>query len=163
MQIVAFIVFVLSIFFVIAAVNDLITGGKGKKDIGVVYGLYVFFILLGGGMLYIFSERYEYGIGYSVVMFILTSVIVSRKKKKYFPKRILEFIKFKKGNVTVLEVVTEFNLSPDDAKSKLDDLCVKIGGEVNISEKGVVIYFFSGFITDDEKKDVLQTNNKGIK
>ncbi|MBN2572451.1 MAG: hypothetical protein JXA68_10010 [Ignavibacteriales bacterium] len=159
MQIVAFIVFVLSIFFLIAAVNDLITGGKGKTDAGVVYGLYIFFIIIGGGMLYIFSERYEYGLGYCIIIFCLTSLIILSKKKKYFPKKLLGFIKSKNGSVTVIEVVTEFNLSPDDAKNKLDDLCTKIGGEINISDKGVMIYSFYGFISDIEKKNIIQTSN----
>jgi len=53
--------------------------------------------------------------------------------------------------VTVAEVSAQCDLSLDDSKAELDRLAARHVAELEATEGGVLVYVFSGFLSDKEK------------
>jgi hypothetical protein len=67
-------------------------------------------------------------------------------------RRILQFAETEHGRVTVAEVATHCNGTIAEAKSDLDRLVTQQVAEILVTENGVLVYVFPGFLSDDEKK-----------
>lgn len=70
---------------------------------------------------------------------------------RWFQDRILELAKKLGGKLTVLETTTELNLSVDEANLALNQF-VSLGlARLQVSESGVLVYYFDQMIGLDEK------------
>jgi hypothetical protein len=67
-------------------------------------------------------------------------------------RRILQFAEAEHGRVTVAEVATHCGVTVAQAKADLDRLVQQQVAELQVTERGVLVYVFPGFLSDDEKK-----------
>jgi hypothetical protein len=139
-----------SYFFVIAALVDIIKGDSDTEP-DVLWGLLIFFFLLSASGVYLLIKNILVIGGYVLVVGAIIGVYANKNLKTLREKQILKFIGKKNGKITTLELVSEFNLTPEKAKEKLDGLCQTIGGELNVTENGGLVYTFPGFLTKEEK------------
>ena len=66
-------------------------------------------------------------------------------------RRILQFAEEEHGRVTLPEVALHCNVTVVQAKSDLDRLVAQQVAELLVTESGVLVYVFRGFLSDDEK------------
>ena len=123
-----------SIFFVIAAIADLI-GGKSDTEPGVLIGLAVFFsfLTIGGFRTGITNIRKK-----------------KRKAREEKERTLLKLIAQKNGQITPFEVASDTTFSIEEAKAALDLLCEKGAGYAKVTEDGTLMYLFpsTGFNDD---------------
>ena len=127
-----------SIFFVIAAISDIVRPDEDMDTpIGVLIGLMVFFSLTTSGGVYL-------GV----------SNLRNAKRIKYEQeeKKLLELIKEKEGRITPAEVGLNTSSTIAEAQKKLDRLCANGFGEVQVTSEGRLVYVFWGFIPEKEKE-----------
>lgn len=131
---VGFIIVSLSLFFVMAALGEIVKGSK--TSFGVLAGILVFFLITTAGGIYLIKNN------------------ILKEKKTWSQKRekeIIELAKSKEGMITVAEVASETNMDFEDSKKVLDELCNKGFSDIKISEKGSIVYVFKGFLSKEEK------------
>lgn len=63
----------------------------------------------------------------------------------------LRFAETERGRVTVPEVATGCDMSLAHAKETLDRLVLLHVAEIRVTESGVLVYVFPGFLSDEEK------------
>ena len=137
----------------------LMTGGDGKTETGVLVGLVVFF----GGMLaaglYVAwrmfrarptpatsgAARPGTGVPTSPTPPPPPQTDAERER------RVLRFAEREHGRVTIPEVATQCDMSLADSKATLDRLVLAKVAEIHVTDTGVLVYVFSGFLSDDEK------------
>lgn len=136
---VGFAVLIFSVFCICAAVGDLVTGGDGKTEPGVLLGLLLFFLgtAYGGWRLFRGARPPKPG----------AAGTPERERERV----ILAFAQAENGRVTVAEVATSCGLSVADAKATLDALCKQGVAELAMTDAGVLVYCFPGFMSDEEK------------
>ncbi len=78
---------------------------------------------------------------------------LSQMSKEQRERALLKFAQKRGGRVTPTEVAVESDLSVDAAKKELEQFCVQGAAEMNISDSGVVVFVFGGFLTDEEKQN----------
>lgn len=125
-----------SVFFVFAAVSDLMNP-KPETDTGVVAGLLVFFSATSVGGFQLFRSQ-------------------SRKHRRDAEERaeaeLLAVIRERGGMVTPEEIALRTHLNIDESRSRLDALCARGAGEIRVTGTGALVYVFFGFLSDEEKK-----------
>ena len=68
-------------------------------------------------------------------------------------QRILKFAEAEHGRVTVPEVAVHCRMTVAQATADLDRMVVQKVAELLVTEDGVLVYVFAGFLSDDEKAD----------
>jgi len=133
-----------SSFFVAAAVGELATGGDGTTSFGVYLGLIVFFGLTLAGGAWLAWTRLWRARGRD-------GHRPPRMTDEEHEQRILDLAEREGGRVTVPEVASCCDMTIDDSKAALDRLVLTGVAELHVSEGGVLVYVFPGFLSDDEK------------
>ncbi|MGE3272543.1 MAG: hypothetical protein AB7P40_27625 [Chloroflexota bacterium] len=64
---------------------------------------------------------------------------------------VLRFAESEHGRVTLPEVAANCDLSIADAKSTLESLVLQQAATINVTQSGVLVYVFPGFLSDDDK------------
>jgi hypothetical protein len=132
---------IFSTFFVMFAIGDLVTGGDGKTTKGVLLGLLGFFAGTGlvGVKLMMMGFRSD------------TKRVPQEPELTEFEKeqRILAFAGSKAGHVTPTEVALNCRLSLKESEVTLNRLVKQGAAEVQITDDGVMVYTFPGFLLRD--------------
>ena len=68
-------------------------------------------------------------------------------------RRILQFAEAEHGRVTIAEVATHCRVTVTEAKTDLDRLVSQQVAQLQMTENGVLVYTFPGFLSDEEKRD----------
>jgi hypothetical protein len=137
-----------SSFFVMFAIGDLITGGDGKTTVGVLLGLLTFF--LGTG----FAGVKLAMIGFRSQPAGPVPVQLTELDKE---QRVLALAGAMAGRVTASEVALNCQLSLTDSKATLDRLVSYGAAEMQLTDDGVVVYTFTGFLPRDRYGNLQQT------
>src|SRR4051794_2500887 len=147
-------IMLVSSFFVAAAFGDMASGGDGKTSTGTLIGLAVLF---GGTFLV--------GAYLSWRMFrpqgATAGVSRSGRQGDTRPpppptdadreRRVLRFAEAEKGRVTVPEVATHCDMTIAEAKGALDRLVLQEAATIQVTQAGVLVYVFAGFLSDEDK------------
>lgn len=141
LMIVGFLIGLCSSFFVIAAIADLIQGSE--TETGILIGLLVFF---GGTM---FGGFY-----------LLYSQFKKKKGAEIAAQEetILRLVTNRGGRITPMELARDTSFSIDQSKSVLDEYCDRGYCQLEVTDKGNLLYVFEGFLSPEEKsssKDIL--------
>ncbi|MDH5681549.1 MAG: TM2 domain-containing protein [Spirochaetota bacterium] len=141
-----------------------------------IFGAHKFYLdRIGMGFAYLFTLGF-FGIGWFIDMFTLPkqlkdadllymsryysgampgSIVQSPVKKKLSPaekeKLVLQVAKNHGGRITPLEVAAETDLSVEEGEKYLKTWSDKGYCEIKISQNGVLLYEFSGFLSNDER------------
>lgn len=153
------------LFFAMFLVTAL-TGGDGKTQPGVLAGLVVFF----GGML-------AAGLALAWRMFTKKPPAAAGATRPgagepgrpsssggYRPpsppatptdreRAVLRYVQQQHGRVTVAEVASVCDITVVDAKATLDGFVLQEAAQLRITDAGVLVYVFPGFLSDREKRD----------
>jgi len=153
-----------AMFAVIFAV-ELAGGGDGKTQPGVLAGLVVFFIgtALAGGylawrMLWV-SGTSSAGTtgqarpGMSDTRRGRAARAADDNSEAGRERRILQFAEKEHGRVTVAEVAAHCGMTVEQARADLDRLATQKVAELLVTESGVLVYVFHGFLSDGEKAE----------
>lgn len=151
------------LFFAMFLVTAL-TGGDGKTEPGVLAGLVVFF----GGMTAaglalawrMFTTRpapaggaTRPGTGEpgrpSSTGFRPPAPPASPTERE---RAVLRFVQQQHGRVTVAEVASVCDITVVDAKATLDGFVLQEAAQLQITDSGVLVYVFPGFLSDEEKR-----------
>jgi predicted transcriptional regulator len=133
-----------SLFFVFAAIGDLIFGSKTGTSVGVLLGLLVFFS--GTSFCGILLARQGFKKGGS-----------NLEQEQI----ILALAKTAKGRLTVAEVALRCNLSIEDSQAILDKFAAQGVANLQFTDEGNSIYLFSSFLAEPKPAlpfDPIQTN-----
>lgn len=136
----------------------LLTGGDGKTETGVLAGLVVFF----GGMLaaglYIAwrmfrtrPARAAAGAGRPGTGAGVPTTPPPPQTDAERERRVLRFAERERGRVTVPEVATQCDMSLADSKATLDRLVLAEVAQIQVTQAGILVYVFPGFLSDEEK------------
>lgn len=127
----------MSSFMVVASVGLLFDSDPKYQDKVAYFVLLIFSVgfAIGGFMLYRYHTRRA-----------------ERKSKDQIEQDILRIASERRGRVTPAEVVLATKLGIDEAKKMLDSFCEKGLAQLNITDKGVIIYVFDGFLSEEEKE-----------
>lgn len=66
-------------------------------------------------------------------------------------RRVLRFAERERGRVTIPEVATNCDLSLADSKQALERLVLAEVAEIQVTQSGVLVYVFPGFLSDEDK------------
>jgi hypothetical protein len=144
------------LFFAMFLVT-LLTGGDGKTETGVLAGLVVFF----GGMLAVgvylawrmFSQKpaaaAARGAGRPGTG--VPSAPPPPQTDEERERRVLRFAEHERGRVTIPEVATNCDMSLADSKGTLDRLVLADVAQIQVTQTGVLVYVFPGFLSDEDK------------
>ena len=132
-----------ALFFTIA-VTEVATGGDGKTSLGVYVGLVVFLGLTTAAGAWLAWTRLWRAPGRAGHR----PPPMSDAERE---QRILDLAERQGGRVTVAEVASRCDLTVDASKAALDQLVLHNIAELQVSERGVVVYAFPGFLSDEEK------------
>ena len=129
-------------FFVLAALGDLLSGGTGETEPGVIAGLGVFFTITG----------------YLGWRLIKNSQNSAKANQPTPEQRILALAKQNKGRITLAEIVLSCNLEADQARQHLREMVREGMAELHLSDGGDEVYAFAGFMpeTKQSAKDPLE-------
>ncbi|MCC6178118.1 MAG: hypothetical protein IT305_22680 [Chloroflexi bacterium] len=136
-----------SAFFVATALGEMVTGGDGRTSFGVYLGLFVFFLgtgVMGTWLAYANLWRRQ-------VAPRRASTAAEPGANAVREDCILGLAQQEHGRVTVAEVASHCNLTVADAKAALDQMVLQKVAEMHVTENGVLVYVFDGFLSDDEK------------
>jgi hypothetical protein len=76
-----------------------------------------------------------------------------KEKRRLIQQRILQAAAAKGGKITVVEAVAATGLDLEETKTFLDQLCQMGAGEVQLTQGGMFVYQFEGFLTDQERRE----------
>ena len=151
-----------AMFAVIFAV-ELAGGGDGKTEPGVLAGLVVFFFgtAIAGGYLVWRMLRVSSTSGTAPTGQARPGIRNTRRDRASRAaddnseagreRRILQFAEKEHGRVTVAEVAAHCGVTVTQAKSDLDRLVTQKVAELLVTEDGVLVYVFDGFLSDGDK------------
>lgn len=141
-----------SAFFVAAAVVESASGGDGRTSPGVYAGLIVFFggtlpagLYLAWRMLW---PRPGTASAAEPPVFAPTGSAPTAADRE---RRVLRLAEKERGRLTVPETAARCNLTIGEAKEALDRLVVQQVAELHVTESGVLVYVFPGFLSDTDK------------
>jgi hypothetical protein len=151
---------------VVTALVEVSTGGDGKTTPGVYAGLIVFFGGVGAVGVYMIWQALKAGSPSDASA--SGSPLASGPSRPGHPgagpatpdgpdadadreRRILQFAEAEKGRVTVAEVAAHCRLTVTQSKTDLDRLVAQHVAELQVTEHGVLVYVFSGFLSDEDK------------
>ena len=132
-----------ALFFTIA-VTELATGGDGRTSFGVYVGLVVFLGLTTAAGAWLAWSRLWMTPG-------RPGYRPPRTSDAEREQRILDLAERQRGRVTVAEVAARCDLPVQESKAALDRLVLHGAAELQVSEGGVLVYVFPGFLSDEEK------------
>jgi hypothetical protein len=66
-------------------------------------------------------------------------------------RRVLQYAEREHGRVTVPEVAANCGMTIAEAKLELDRLAASGAADLRVTEHGVLVYVFAGFLSDEEK------------
>lgn len=137
---IGFSITLVSAFFVVAVLGDIASGGDGKTSMGVLWGLLVFF------------SGTAYG-GYWLARRNLSSQPVGELPTDFDKEqRILVLAEASGGKVTVPEVAAHCHLSIENSKAALERMVAQGVAELHVTDEGVLVFTFSGFLSPSEKE-----------
>lgn len=144
-------------FFVAAALGDILSGGDGKTSMGVLVGLLVFF----GGLMAVgayLAWRMFRPRGASVGANGGAGGDQAGSGRRTRPptdadrdRQVLRFAETEKGRVTVPEVAAHCDMTIAEAKATLDRLVLQQAATIHVTQAGVLVYVFPGFLSDEDK------------
>jgi hypothetical protein len=154
-----------SAFFVVTALVEVASGGDGKTSPGVYAGLVIFFLGTGAcGAFLIWRAMRDRSASRITLGSQPTSGPARPGQTGAGParpdgpdtaadreRRILQFAEAEKGRVTVAEVAAHCRLTVTQAKTDLDRLVLQQVAELQVTENGVLVYVFPGFLSDEDK------------
>ena len=138
-------------FFVAAAATEFATGGDGKTSPGVYAGL----IVIGGGL--VISGAY---LAWKMLARLRAQPGGGAETSNHQPappsdadreRQVLRFAESEHGRVTVAEVAAACDLTIVEAKTLLDRFVTLQVARMQVTQSGVLVYVFPGFMTDEEK------------
>ena len=132
-----------ALFFTVA-ITELATGGDGKTSLGVYVGLIVFLGLTMAAGAWLAWTRLWQAPGRAGHR----PPPMSDAERE---QRVLDLAERQGGRVTVAEVASRCDLTVDASKAALDQLVLHGVAELQVSEQGVLVYVFPGFLSDEEK------------
>jgi hypothetical protein len=141
-------VVIVSAFFVAVAAYELVTG-QSESEPSTLVGLVVFFLgtAIGGVML---ARANSAPPGPRAPAGRRLSEEQEREQG------ILDLARQEHGRVTVEEVASHCDLSLEEAKAALDRLAAHAVAELRVTDGGVLVYLFPGFLSDEEKRKAGQ-------
>jgi hypothetical protein len=140
-----------SAFFVAAAVVESASGGDGKTSPGVYAGLIVFFggTFVGGAYLVWRMLQKRPGIDGSGDP--LADEPPAPPTEADRERQVLRFAEQEHGRVTIPEVAAGCDMPIAEAKATLDRLVTLQAAGVQVTQSGVLVYVFPGFMSDEDK------------
>jgi hypothetical protein len=139
-----------SAFFVAAALVESAAGGDGKTSPGVYAGLIAFF---GGTFV-----AGVYLVWYTLGKRAATSGTSGPAHEASAPpteadreRQVLQYVESEHGRVTIPEVAARCDMTIADAKATLDRLVSQEAATMQVTEAGVLVYVFPGFLSDEDK------------
>ena len=132
-----------ALFFAIA-VTEFASGGDGTTSTPVYVGMIVFFGLALAAGAWLAWTRLWRAPG-------STGGRPPRMTDAEREQRILDLAERQHGRVTVAEVAARCDLTVQASKAALDNLVLHGVAELRVSETGVLVYVFPGFLSDDDK------------
>ena len=127
----------IGLFFVMAAIGDLLKPEETDTELGVLLGLLVFFGGLTIAGIYLFFRWRR----------IASSTVYEEKER-----RLLELIAEIGSEVTPEEIAVKCPFTVDEVQAFLDHLCSRGSGEIKLTDCGKRVYHIFGFVSNDEKK-----------
>ena len=124
-----------SLLFVVMAIGDIAGGDAYESEAGVVWALLLFFLATGacgGWMAWRNLRRVRHG---------------TPETAEELEQRILSVARKLGGRVTVLEVASRCGVSIEEAKEALSRMSRHGVIEPGLTDDGVMIYTFSGFLS----------------
>jgi hypothetical protein len=144
-----------SAMFCVVFATELVTGSGGKTEPPVLAGLVVFFLGTGLAGAYLAWRMMRPPGADPLPGFVQgwgrRPEAASQDTDAERERRILAFAEAEHGRVTIPEVAAHCRMTVAQAKSDLDRMVVQRVAELLVTEKGVLVYVFRGFISDDEK------------
>jgi hypothetical protein len=143
-----------SSFFVAAALGDIMSGGDGKTSMGVLIGLFVFFggtFLVGAYLAWRMFLHKPATVGAGAGAAAGTSQPPAPPSEADRERQVLRFAEKEHGRVTVPEVATGCDMTIAEAKAALDRLVLQQAATIQVTQAGVLVYVFPGFLSDDDK------------
>jgi len=131
------VLFLVSVLFAVVALGDLRTGGSPGTDPAGSLGVAVFFLLLAACGAWMAADNIWRP---------------RRAATMALEERILALAEARQGLLTVDEVAMACHLSVARSKAALDRLAAAGGAEMRSTGRGVLVYAFAGFLSDDEKR-----------
>lgn len=144
------------LFFTVFAV-EAASGGNGRTEPGVYAGLIVFFggMTAAGSFLAWRMLRPRSSAGGAARPGSSTGTgrtprpaATSEADRE---RRVLRLAEKERGRVTVPEVAARCDMTVEEAKALLDRLVVHDVAEIHVTDSGVLVYVFPGFLSDRDK------------
>jgi len=66
-------------------------------------------------------------------------------------RRVLRLVEAEHGRVTIPEVAVRCGMTIEESKLELDRMVLHGVAQIHVTENGVLVYVFSGFMSDEEK------------
>jgi hypothetical protein len=147
-------VVLVSALFGVMFAGDLITH-SGTTEPPVLAGLVVFFLGTGLAGAYLCWRMMRPSGSDPIPGFVQTWTnrpkAASPDTEAQRERRILAFAETEHGRVTVPEVAAHCRMTVAQAKVDLDRMVVQRVAELQVTDKGVLVYVFPGFLSEDEK------------
>ncbi|MCC7369446.1 MAG: hypothetical protein IT306_13545 [Chloroflexi bacterium] len=150
------------LFFVAASVVELATGGDGKTSPAVYAGLLVFFggmaAVSGFGAWKLYRSRpaasgaARPGAGGTGGGYGYGGPPEPPRTAEEREQRVLDLARAQRGRVTLPEVASACDMTVTDSKETLDTMVLQGIAELRVTETGVLVYVFPGFLSDEEKR-----------
>lgn len=140
-----------SAFFVAAALVESATGGDGKTSPGVYAGLIVFFggTFVGGAYLVWRMLRRRPATAGATGR--AADDPPAPPTEADCERQVLRFAESEHGRVTIPEVAARCDLTIAEAKATLDRLVMHQAATIQVTQSGVLVYVFPGFMSDEDK------------
>jgi hypothetical protein len=139
-----------SAFFVAAALVESAAGGDGKTSPGVYAGLIAFFggtFVAGAYLVWYMLRKRSATAGTSDPPHERPAPPTEADRER----RVLLYAGSEHGRVTVPEVAARCDMTIADAKATLDRLVSQEAATMQVTEAGVLVYVFPGFLSDEDK------------
>jgi hypothetical protein len=139
-------------FFVAGAVVEVASGGDGKTQPAAYAALIAFFggLLVAGAYLTwrMVHQRQESPAAARPA----AERAAPQRAEADRERRVLRVAQKEHGRVTIPEVATHCDMTIAEAKATLDRLVLSEVAEIRVTERGVLVYVFPGFLSEKEKE-----------
>src|SRR5688572_17852752 len=126
-----------SAFFVAAAVVESASGGDGKTSPGVYAGL-----------IWRMVQKRQAAAGVAKQAADSTPAPPTEADRE---RQVLRFAEKEHGRVTIPEVAASCDMTIAEAKATLDRLVTLQAAGIQVTQSGVLVYVFPGFMSDEDK------------
>ena len=140
-----------SAFFVAAAVVESASGGDGKTSPGVYAGLIVFFggtFIAGAYLVWRMVQKRPAASGTPDPAPVGQPAPPTEADRE---RQVLRFAEKEHGRVTIPEVAASCDMTIAEAKATLDRLVTLQAAAIQVTQSGVLVYVFPGFMSDEDK------------